>query len=143
MENDLTVAKNNLAGHSICLCKDKKLIFSDKKGISPMVGFLEDGVNLNGYSAADLIVGKAAALLFVKAGVKNVFAKVLSAGGKRVFEKYGIYFEFETLTENIINRSGTDICPMEKTVLNVEDPNKAFILLSEKLKLLKASNAKK
>ena len=107
-----------------------------------MVGFLEDGLNLNGYSAADLIVGKAAALLFVKAGVKNVFAKVLSAGGKRVFEKFGICFEFETLTENIINRSGTDICPMEKTVLNVEDPNEAFTLLSEKLKSLKAANAK-
>lgn len=49
--------------------------------------------------------------------IKNV-CEVLSMGGKEIFEKFGVRFEFETLTEKIINRSGTDICPMEKTVLN-------------------------
>jgi len=62
---DLELAKRNLAGHTICLCKDGKLLTSDKRGISPMMDFIEEGRDVTGYSVADKIVGKAAAFLFV------------------------------------------------------------------------------
>ena len=136
---DIELAKENLDGHTLCLCKDGKLIFSEKRGIAPMMGFIADGTELNGYSVADIVVGKAAALLFVKSGIKSVFAKTLSESGKSVLEKYGIPCEYDTLTEKIINRDGTDICPMEKTVLNVDDPEQAYSLLKEKLKLMQSN----
>ena len=60
------MAKENLSGHTICLCKDKNIFFIDKRGIAPMMGFIADGVDLKGYSVADIIVGKAVAMLFVK-----------------------------------------------------------------------------
>ncbi len=104
-----------------------------------MLGFIAQGENLRGYSAADLIVGKAAALLFVKSGVVSVYAKVLSQGGKEVLQKFGVFFEYETLTDNIINRDGTDICPMEKTVANISDPDEAYIALTEKVRSLQAN----
>lgn len=130
---DLELAKNNLAGHTICLCKGGEFIFSGKRGIAPMMGFIASGTDLNGYSVADIVVGKAAALLFVKCGIKAVFAKTLSESGKSVLEKYAIPYEYGTLTGKIINRDGTDICPMEKTVSNTDDPEQAYILLKEKL----------
>lgn len=133
---DLQTAKNNLTGHTICLCKNGERLYSDKRGIAPMMNFISDGVNLAGYSVADLVVGKAAALLFVKCGIKKVFAKTLSAYGKKILEMYGVDYEYETLTEKIINRSGTDICPMEKTVLNCNDAEEAYLLLKNKIKEL-------
>ena len=119
--SDLRLAKDNLSGHTICLCRDGNLIFSEKKGISPMMGFIAEGKDLTGYSVADLIVGKAVAMLFVKCGIKRVFAKTLSQSGKKMLQLHGIYCEYETLTERIINRDGTDICPMEKTVMYTDD----------------------
>ena len=134
---DLQIAKDNLAGHTICLSKDGKCLFSEKKGIAPMMGFIADGVNLQDYSVADLIVGKAAALLFVKCKIKAVFAKTLSKSGKEVLKSNNIPFEYETLTDAIINRDGTDICPMEKTVSNTDDPEEGYILLKNKIQSMR------
>ena len=134
---DLQTAKNNLEGHTICLCKDGKCLFSEKRGIAPMMDFIADGVDLSGYSVADLVVGKAAALLFVKCGIKRVFAKTLSESAKRVLELYGVDYEYETLAEKIINRDGTDICPMEKAVSGTDDAEEAYSILQNKLKNLR------
>lgn len=131
---DLQIAKNNLSGHTICLCKNGDCLYSEKRGIAPMMGFIASGANLAGYSVADIVVGKAAALLFVKCGIKNVFAKTLSENGKKILERYGIDFEYETLAEKIINRSGTDICPMEKAVANTDNPEEAYAQIAQALK---------
>lgn len=137
---DLQIAKNNLEGHTICLCKDEKCLFSEKRGIAPMMGFIADNIDLEGYSVADLVVGKAAALLFVKCKIKAVFAKTLSKGGEEVLKNNNIPVEYETLAEKIINRDGTDICPMEKTVLQTSDPEEGYILLKNKLQSMKKGN---
>ena len=137
---DLQLAKSNLAGHSICLVKGGEPLFSDRRGIAPMMDFIEEGVDLSGYSVADLVVGKAAALLFVKCGIKRVFAKTISESAKRVLELYGVDYEYETLTEKIINRDGTDICPMEKAVLGTDDVEEAYLILQNKLNDLRNKN---
>ena len=45
---------------------------------------------------------------------------------KEILEKNGIKVTFETLTDKIINRTGTDICPMEKAVMDIEDIDDQF-----------------
>jgi len=136
-KKDLIAVKENLKNHTIVLVKNDKIYISDKKGISPMMDFIEQGLNLNGFSVADIIVGKAVALLFVKEGIVGVFAKVISKAGLEVLNKHNIFTEYETLTDNIINRNGTDICPMEKTVLEIDDPEFAYEKLKETLAFLK------
>lgn len=130
---DLQIAKENLAGNTICLCKDGARLFSDERGILPMMNYIESGVDLNGYSVADLVVGKAAAMLFVKSGIKNVFAKTLSESGKATLEKFGVKYEYEVLAEKIINRAGTDICPMEKALSGIENVQEAYEALKKKI----------
>ncbi len=131
---DLQTAKQKLEGNTICLCKDGKCLLSQKKGIAPMMGFIAEGADLKGYCVADTVVGKAAALLFINCGIVGVYAKTLSESGKAVLEKYGIPYEYEVLTERIINRAGTDTCPMEKTVASIDDPEEAYVILKNKLK---------
>ena len=130
---DLQTAIANLDGHTICLCKDGNIITDCKRGIAPMADFLAEGRNLRGYSVADLIVGRAVALLFVKAGIKEVYAKTISEGGAEVLRSRGIPYVYETLTNKIINRQGTDICPMERTVQGVDDPDEAYLRIRGEL----------
>lgn len=134
---DIEIAKVHLEGHSICLCKNGEYFTDDGKGISPMVRFLEEGKDLTGFSAADQIVGKAAAMLFVKAGIISVYGKTMSESGKEYLEANNIPCSCDILTDRIINRQGTDICPMEKAVAGTNDVNegcKALVLELRKLK---------
>ena len=133
---DLQLAKSRLAGHTLCLVKDGNCIFSDKNGIAPMMGFIEENLDLRGYCAADLVVGKASAMLFVKCGIKEVFAKTLSESGKSVLEAHGVRYEYETLTEKIINRAGTDLCPMEKALVGIYDIEDGYSILQQTLRAL-------
>lgn len=110
---------------------------SDGRGVSPMIGFIKAGEDLNGFSVADKIVGKAVAMLFVKAGIKEVYAEVLSESGKDFLERNGVKTEYKTLTERIINRAGTDVCPMEKAVTNLSDVHEAYAAILEKTKRIK------
>ncbi|MDE7405819.1 MAG: DUF1893 domain-containing protein [Clostridiales bacterium] len=133
---DLQIAKYNLFGHTICLCKGGDCLYSESRGIAPMMNFIAGGVDLSGYSVADVVVGKAAALLFVKCGIKNVFAKTLSQSAKNILEFYDVAYEYETLTERIINRAGTDTCPMEKAVRDIDNLEQAYSILKDKLKAM-------
>lgn len=130
---DLEIAKARLCGHTLCLCKGGQVITSDLRGIAPMMNFIADGVDLSGYSVADVVVGKAVAMLFVKCGVKCVYAKTISEPAKEFLLSRGVALEYETLTPKIINRAGTDTCPMEKTVLACSDVEEGYKLLKIKL----------
>jgi hypothetical protein len=84
----------------------------------------------------DKIVGKAAALLISYIQAQTVFCSLLSIRGKTVLKNHGITFFHEELTPEIINRYGTDICPFEKAVLDVEDPKIGYLRIQAKLQQL-------
>lgn len=134
---DIERAVQGLEGHSICLCREGDIITDDGKGISPMIKFISEGRALAGYSAADAIVGRAAAMLFVKAGIAAVHGKVMSQGGSDFLAKHGIPHTWDVLTEQIINRAGTGVCPMEQAVDGIDDPEEGYRLLCERLAQLR------
>ncbi|MDO5440484.1 MAG: DUF1893 domain-containing protein [Erysipelotrichaceae bacterium] len=119
---------------TLILVKDDDVIESTLSGIKPLIGLLNNNKDLNGYSIADKIVGKAQAMLIVKANIKEVYTKVLSKQGEMILKKYNIPYSYETLTDQIINRKGTDICPMEKTVKDIDNIEDGYILLKEAVK---------
>jgi hypothetical protein len=98
-----------------------------------MMKFIAEGRDLCGYSAADLIVGKAAAMLFVKAGISEVYGEIMSKAGADFLIAHDIPFSYGTLTEKIINRRGDDICPMEKTVADILDIDAGYEALRKKI----------
>ena len=111
--------------------KDGVLFTSDQRGIAPLIELL--GTNpsfLEGASAADKVVGKSAALLYAKAKIKELATLLLSEPALEVLAAHHIPVEYEKLVPNIINRAGTDICPMEKRVLETSDPETAYQVLT-------------
>ena len=101
---------------------------------------LNSGKNYLNYSAADKIVGKAAAMLYKLLNVNDIYGEVMSIRAINFLEQNNINFKYKIKTNEIINRKGTGICPMEQTVLNIENPTEAKKLLENKLKELKIKN---
>ncbi len=134
---DIEEAKAKLEGHTLALCRDGVVITDDKRGVAPMVDHLRAGRSFEGYSAADRVVGKAAAMLFIKAGVRTVYAQVLSKSAEALFKAHAVDYSFDVLTERIRNRDNTGICPMEETVAECDDIELGFKLISDKLDALR------
>ncbi len=129
-------------GDTTCvLCLGDCVYISEKSGISPMLDYLSEGINFAGYSAADKIVGKAAALLFAKAGVCEVYGEVVSRAALPVLKRYGIACTWGTLADHIINRRGDGCCPMEETVAAIDDPEEGYEALLKKRATLRAHSA--
>lgn len=126
--SDIEKAKKLLSGGNFTcvLCKGNTSYTSTGKGVSPMLTFLENGTELRGFSAADKIVGKAAAMLFVCAGVTEVFAEVMSKAAVNYLKERGIACSYGVLTDKIINRKGDGLCPMELAVIDIEDEKLGF-----------------
>ena len=70
---------------------------------------------------ADKIIGKVAATLMTKAGVKKVYSKTLSKFGKDVFDNNNIPYEYDIITEYVINNEKIGMCPMENKFKDEED----------------------
>lgn len=115
--------------------------YSYENGIKPIINKLnEDKMFFKDLIVADKIVGKASAMLLTLSGVKEVYAQVMSISGKNILEQNNIVFHYETLTDYIINRKGDDMCPMEKTVLEIDDLEKAYIALNNKVLEMSKNN---
>ena len=71
---------------------------------------------------ADKAVGKAAAACLIVGGVKQVHADVMSEPAKELLQAYCVTAEYDQLVDHIINRAGTDWCPMEQLSRDENDP---------------------
>lgn len=116
-------AKERLLNSSLTcvLYKGEKYYTSGERGVSPMLSWLSDGTELIGFSVADKVVGKAAAMLFVCAGVTEVFDVVMSRAAADFLDSRGVRYSYEKMTEKIINRKGDGVCPMELVVADIDD----------------------
>ena len=136
---NLEKAKSILADseYTLVLCNGDKLYTSRKRGVAPMLEFIDTETDLKGFSAADKVIGKAAAMLFVHAGVTEVHADVISNSAADFLYVKGIPFTYNLLVKNIINRTGDGICPMEQVTSKLNDTNEAIIAIKKRLEELR------
>lgn len=134
---NLEKAKNNLGEHKISIVSSTLSLTSDLRGVMPIIDFINKGYDLSGASVADLVVGKAAAMLFIKAGIKDVDTIIISKPALKVLEEHHITVKYEKLVDNIINRNKTGLCPFESLVLDVDDVSIAYKLIVEKIESFK------
>lgn len=123
--------------YTCVLCKDGEIKTSAARGVAPFVEWISSGADTEGFSAADKVVGKAAALLFVLAGVRETYAPVMSERAAEVLSRFGIAYECGRMSAEIRNRAGTGPCPMERAVRDIWEPEEAFRAVLETLDALK------
>lgn len=141
--SDIDRAKAALRGHSVAVCRAGEVMTRDGRGIAPLLAIASEENALRGASVADLIVGKAAAMLMTYAGVPEVYAEVMSEAGERTLSEHDIPHSCGLLVPYIIDRTGKDVCPMERAVADVSDPAEAYAVLSARLEELKRARTAK
>ncbi len=124
---------------SLIVLKEGKIIFeSSADGIRPLFD-AEKNVglaNLEDSIIVDKIVGKAAALIVSYFKVKEVHCEMLSHRGKIILDKMVRLYSTENLIPEVLNKAGTDICPFEREVLDIDNPEEAYNQLYKKLESL-------
>ena len=103
-----------------------------KRGVQDLHQLLRTSPDtLRGAMIADKVVGKGAAVLMTAGGVRWVYADVISQSALEFLLTHNIEAEYGRVVPNIINRAGTDICPVEKLCMQCEDIEDALTLIDE------------
>ncbi len=138
---DLIKAKELLQseGYTCVLCRGDEVYTSCLRGVKPLVQWVESGMDLRGFSAADKVVGKATAYLYVILGIRGLYVHVISKSALAVLEGHGIRVEYGSLVEHIINRAGDGICPFEAAVMDIQEPQEAYRAIRAKMREMNIS----
>ena len=102
------------------------------RGIAPILKLYENGTLKDAF-IVDKIIGKAAAMLMTLGEIKGCYGVTMSQSAIDWLTKKGIPFEYRFCTDKIINRTGDDICPMEKTVQSLNDEKDALEAVKKKI----------
>lgn len=124
-------------GCTCVICKGDNIHISQKRGVAPLMELLDSKIDVRGYSAADKAVGKAAAMLFVLLGVSEIYAVVMSRSAKKILDGHGIKYSCGEEVEYIINRKKDGMCPMEKAVMDIDDPAEAPTKIKETIEKMR------
>ncbi len=126
----------NINDHT-CVLSDGQTILTDKRrGVRPLLDILESRRNVSDFSAADKVVGKAAAFLYCLLGVKYLYARVISQSALDVLVNAQVCVEYDQLVPAIRNRTNDGFCPMEQAVWNITDPASALLAIYDTLSKL-------
>jgi len=122
MEEAKELIDNNIK--SCIVIKNEKIIHSvDGTGIKPLLNiYMENKQDLENSFVADKLIGKAAAMILICGKVKNVYGTKISKSAIELLTKNNIEYEYNELIEKVYNKDKTDLCPMEKTVLKIDNP---------------------
>ena len=115
------LARLEEGGFTCVITNGDQTFESHERGVAPLLAFLESGEVPVGSVAADRVVGKAAAFLYVLLRVRAVHARVMSRPATEVLARYGIAWSADVEVEAIRNRAGTGFCPMESAVRDMTD----------------------
>ena len=135
MNEDFMRAKHTLENtdSTFALCRNSELVSSRERGIRPLLELADSGKDYSGYCAADKVVAKAAAFMYVVLGVKQVYAAVMSRAAAKTLEANGVEYFADKLVDAVKNRDGTGVCPMEQCVAEIDDADKAVCALRKRI----------
>lgn len=128
MNKNLVKARHLLetGGYTCVLCNGEQILTDTRRGVRPLLELLESNNTYQEFSAADKVVGKAAAFLYQLLGVKAVYARIISQPALNVLTACDILTEYDSLVSAIRNRDNTGFCPMETAVWDMQDPQSAL-----------------
>ena len=101
-------------GCSCVIGNGGKVSIYHQRGVKDLLYLLKTSPEtLAGAMIADKVIGKGAAALMTLGGVRGVHGDVVSEPAADLLTQAGIPLNYGKLVPNIINRTGTGICPVE------------------------------
>lgn len=126
-----------------CVIADSRneLTFCYRRGVIDLFEILKlSPETLDGALIADKVVGKGAAALMALGKIKALHTDVISKPALELLHRHGdIKVGYDTLADNIINRTGTGICPVEQLTADVDTAEEALPLIEQFIAKMKNS----
>ena len=123
------------------LIKNNVIIYKGRgKGVSPLLELASTAEGLKMMENAlvvDRIIGKAAAILLVMGKVTHAYGMTMSKSGEEYLHAHGVETKNNRCVDAISDRTGRGICPMERSVMEIDDPREGFEKLQETLAYLR------
>lgn len=121
---------------------DEKIIFSSsEKGVKPILDFYSDfGVSSKPLTVVDKIMGKGAVVLAILVGAKSITTPTISEDALLLAKEYKLNIYYDELVPYIINRNKDGRCPIESSVLEIDDIEDAYKKIISALKELSKRN---
>ena len=114
--------------------------FSERgRGVSPLLEFHDhrEAGFLRGATVVDKVIGRAAAMIAIAGGATRVHGEVMSEDAKTLLESRGVTVSYGTLVPRILNADKSDLCPLEKSVEGIDDPEQALTALRKRIEELR------
>ena len=136
--NDLNIAREVLStnDYSVVVIKYGK-VWKQKKGegVRPMLEAIEEmGEAIHDSVIGDKILGKASALLCRYAKASGVYSPQGTKTAIALLIMGGVPCQIDKMIPFIQNKDGSDICPFEKMLKDINEPDEAYKVLKEKIK---------
>lgn len=112
---DTLVRRLHEGGCTLVVAQGDDVRLFTRRGVADLMDLTDnDPAFLRGALVADKVVGKGAAALLVKGGVAALHTDLISRPALDLLSRAGIDVTHDTLTDHIVNRDGTDWCPVER-----------------------------
>lgn len=125
---------------SCILIRGDQIIYRGRgPGVQPLLELMETAGGralLKNAFVVDKIIGKAAAMIFVLGDIAGAYGITISINGKKYLEKHGKNCRSERCVDAISDRSGKGICPIERSVLELDDPQEGYQVIAATRKAL-------
>lgn len=122
--------------YTCVLLQNETVYTSKKRGVKPLLELLDSKVSLEGFSAADRVVGLGAAHLYLLLGVKELWAEVISQEAEALLRDHSVTVFYSEIVPYIINRQGNGRCPIETAVVRCLSSEEALECIKETLQNL-------
>lgn len=118
----LAIDQLNNSEYKLVVVKDNEIKYRSKEeSVGSIVDLLDSNPGLLKNSiVADKIIGRAVAMVCDYGEVNFCYGSIISNGAVDVFEKANIPYKAKKEVKFIKNRDNTDLCPIEKLTLTVE-----------------------
>lgn len=122
------------------LVRDGKICYVERgRGVSPLLNVYDlHREEMKDAVVVDKVIGRAAASIAICGKVKHVHGEIMSEDAVEFLKENGITASHTLLVPRILNQKRNGLCPLEKSVEGIRDPEKALAALRAKIAALKS-----
>ena len=134
MDDSLAAKKILDEGNMCVLCYNGMVFTNNKKGVLPLIEFLDSNFDFSMFSSAKDYIDLQEAILYLKLGIKNIYARKLTKEAKKLFDDSNFTYHYSELVDSTCDSYEYKFYEVIK---DIEDIDLKIKLLKEKLEELK------
>lgn len=124
----------SLDKHTLAIYKNGSIKYYNQRNLKPVFLALEDFNNdFKDCYIVDRRISKASAILFAYGNAKNIITPIMTKSAGEFFNKNGINYTTNEIADSVLDKNSKIKCPLEKSVLNTDNPAEGYQILKQKV----------